>query len=115
MGTAIDLGPVNTDTARGEQRLYRLDPPLTEEAWAWLSSEGEAAQHHEYVVVSAVVAYMSGPETYIFPADSNGKITSYSELDGSFRGDLDHVQALTNAGYTVVSPAVPTYTEDAGQ
>lgn len=43
----------------------------------------------------------SGPETYIFPADKTGEIVNWSELDGSFKGGLDHEQALVNAGFEV--------------
>jgi hypothetical protein len=61
------------------QRLYRLE-------------DGS------HVVVSALNA-PCGPETYIFEADAQGNITNWTELDGSFRGGLDHQAALTNAGH----------------
>ncbi len=57
----------------------------------------------EYVVVSAADVFYSGPETYIFEADAEGEVTNWSELEGSFKGDLDHVQALWEAGYRVVT------------
>lgn len=57
-----------------------------------------------HVVVSAtVVPFGGGPETYIFPADENGKVTDWGELDGSYKGGLDHATALLNAGYEVVA------------
>lgn len=68
----------------GDARLYRMEPP----------HEGA-----EYVVVSAVIAPFSGPETYIFAADADGEVTSWSEMDGSFRGGLSHTEALSGAGY----------------
>lgn len=71
---------------RGSANLYRLDPPLSES---------------EYVVVSASVVPYSGPETYIFPATEGGEIADGGELDGSYRGGLDHELALLNAGYVV--------------
>jgi hypothetical protein len=71
---------------RGEAKLYRLTPPL----------DGA-----EFVVVSAANVPCSGPETYIFPATSDGKITDFLELDGSFRGALDHERALSGAGYEI--------------
>lgn len=77
-----------TSGAGAAHRLYRLSEPL----------EG-----FEYVVVSANTVMFSGPETYIFPADASGRIVDWGELDGSFRGDLDHEAALENAGYEVVS------------
>jgi hypothetical protein len=70
-----------------QQQLYRCSPPLG---------------GHEYIVVSAIVAMFSGPETYIFGANETGKITDWSELKGSYRGGLDHDLALLEAGYTVV-------------
>jgi hypothetical protein len=79
--------------ATGSMRLYRLDPPLRDE----YAENGP----FEYVVVSATNAYMTGPETYIFPADEKGEITSWGELEGSFRGSLDHEKALRNAGYKI--------------
>lgn len=85
---ATHMKPV--DGMRGDARLYRLDPPLAD-------YDGDV---HEFVIVSAVVAD-SGPETYIFPADESGKITDWLEMPGSFKGALDHVAALANAGYEV--------------
>lgn len=53
----------------------------------------------QYVVVSAVVAMLSGPETYIFEANEAGIVQDWGELPGSYRGGLDHVAALMGAGY----------------
>ncbi len=69
-----------------DARLYRLSTPL---------------QGNKYVIVSAVVAFGSGAETYIFPADKDGNALNMLELEGSFRGALDHAQALENAGYQI--------------
>lgn len=67
----------------GDARLYR-------------DEEGK------FLVVSAVVAPFSGPETYIFSATEEGGATDFTELEGSFRGGLDHRQALRNAGYVSI-------------
>lgn len=66
------------------QRVYRLEPggPLP-----------------EFVCVSAIVAMFSGPETYVFACDAEGEITDFSDLEGSYRGGLDHDEALRGAGY----------------
>ena len=80
----------------GDARLYRLEPPITYPEWG----ERETA---EYVIVSAVNAFYTGPETYIFAADENGNVLDWGELDGSFRGSCDHNAALSRAGYGVVS------------
>lgn len=55
-----------------------------------------------YVVVSAINSPWA-IETYIFPSDSVGNITSYAELDGSYRGGTEHELALEYAGYEVTS------------
>lgn len=81
---------------RGTAKLFRLSPPLKEEDW-----DGEITEH-EYVVVSGTHAMFSGPETYIFPSDSEGEVTQWGELNGSFRGDIDIERALRHAGYSTI-------------
>jgi hypothetical protein len=76
---------------RGNTSLYRLSEKLE-------SYEGNG---YDLVVVSAVDNPFSGPETYIFGVDENGAIVDWMELPGSFRGALDHNEALEGAGYTV--------------
>ena len=72
-------------------KVYHLDPPIEYD-------EGRKAEH---VVVSASVVQYSGPETYVFPSTEGGEVTSWVELEGSYRGGLDHAEALNNAGYVV--------------
>ena len=74
----------------GDASLYRLNPPIQNKETT-----------HEFVVVSAAVAFFSGPETYIFPANESGEPKSFSALPGSFKGGLSHTQALENAGYSI--------------
>ncbi|HAM40550.1 MAG TPA: hypothetical protein DCP69_04245 [Candidatus Omnitrophica bacterium] len=81
----------------GKAILYRLSPPMTWESWGEDNKPTEHTTTH--VVVSAVFAPYTGPETYIFPADKDGKVIDWGELDGSYRGGLDHEAALSNAGY----------------
>ena len=87
--TATFLRDVN-HAARGDQRLYRMNPPL----------EG-----HEYVVASAVDLSIIGPllgaEVYLFPSDEHGEIQDWGPLTGSMRGTMRHEDALENAGYEV--------------
>lgn len=64
----------------------------------WLLSE--PLEGHTHVVTSAVTV-LGEPETYIFASNEEGLIEEWGELDGSFRGELDHEQALRNAGYMV--------------
>ena len=77
----------------GDARLYELSSPL----------EG-----HKFVIVSAVVLSFPAPrrgagkETYIFPADETGKVTSWGELRRSYKSGLSHTMALRGAGYKVI-------------
>lgn len=82
------------------QKLYRVDPPMTLEQWDY-DEDVETNIAFDYVVVSAAQVIMVGPETYIFGADEEGMIVNWSELEGSFKGALDHERALHNAGYEV--------------
>ena len=79
----------------GEAWLYRLSPPIIVKADYDGGFNGEV----EYIVVSATVALYSGAETYIFPANDKGEVVDWGELDGSYRGGLDHIKALREAGY----------------
>lgn len=48
----------------------------------------------EHFVVTSAACVMGESETYVFPSDENGKVTDWGELDGSFKGDLDHGRAI---------------------
>lgn len=87
----------------GVAYLYELSEPVTWEDYDF--DTGESHTHKtNYVVVSAVyvASDTSRPETFIFPCDSEGEVLSFGELEGSFRGDVDHVRALNDAGYEVI-------------
>lgn len=86
----------------GDARLFRVSPPIQYTCW----DAGErATRFTEYVVVSATCAMLTGDETYIFAADVNGRVQSWLELDGSFRGGMNHAAALAGAGYSVEAEA----------
>lgn len=107
MGTAYEIHPTDRsvwDGMNGSKRLFRLDPPLRQRDW--FADDEDTFTEHEIVVVSAAAVTYSGPETYIFPADRSGEITSFGELEGSFRGALDHEEALRNAGYDRIEDEV---------
>lgn len=75
----------NVDSWRSDARLYRLSEPVPYD-------DSEDVGH---IVVSAVIAMDTGEaETFIFPAREDGKVISYGEMPGSFRGDLDHERAI---------------------
>lgn len=77
-----------SENFEGQAFLYKLEPPLG---------------NHQFVVVSAVDAPFdtARPETYIFPADEDGNVIDWGELEGSYQGGKDHQEALKGAGYEV--------------
>ncbi|GAA1992592.1 hypothetical protein GCM10009718_32870 [Isoptericola halotolerans] len=93
MGTATLIRDVSKNFA-GHAALYRLDPPLRTTDYAT-----DEPVEYEHVIVSATAVIFSGPETYIFPGDpETDQVTSWGELGGSYRGGLDHAEALRGAG-----------------
>ena len=81
----------NIKEAKGRACLYKLSEPLV---------------GYEYVVVSAARDHRDNynnmiGETFIFGSDQTGKIKSFLELPGSYRGGLDHQKALNDAGYDI--------------
>jgi len=84
---------------RGVAKLFSVSPAMEYEKWN--EDSKLIPQSTKFVIVSAVDAIITGPETYIFPANSRGNIVSWGELEGSYRGGKDHTRALKNAGYEV--------------
>ena len=85
------------DGFAGDVSLYKLVPPLNVKK----ERKGAFGGKVEYVVVSATIVMFSGAETHIFPADKNGEIRDWGELDGSYHGGLSHREALKGAGYSM--------------
>jgi hypothetical protein len=76
---------------RGHAALYELSHAIATESNSLTT----------YVVVSAVNAPFSGPETYIFESTPEGEVVSFTELEGSVRGTMSHSEALSEAGYAI--------------
>lgn len=90
LGGEATLVKDNLPNFMGRAQLWQVVPPL---------------ENNSYVVVSAVIAMFSGPETYIFASNAEGKVNDWGELDGSFKGELNHEKALRMAGYdTLIYP-----------
>lgn len=83
----------------GDARLYELSEPVEYDK-LWGESDAPA-KTTRFVIVSATHAMFSGPETYIFPADENGNVINWGELDGSGKGSLSHESVLEDAGYAL--------------
>ena len=84
MGTATYIKDSN-DNMSGDARLYRLDPPHDGEDLVIVSGIDNGHRH----------------ETYIFPANEQGQVTDWLELEGSFQGSIDHDKALRGLGYEI--------------
>ena len=84
-----------------DARLVHLSAPV---AYQIFNETGESEERTtDHVIVSAVNAFYSGDETYIFPADSDGEALNMCELEGSFKGYQDHAEALRRAGYVITA------------
>ena len=77
--------------AKGRACLYRLSDPLMGYEYVVVSAAKDARDSHDQVV----------GETFIFGSDESGKVKSFLELPGSYRGGLDHQKALNDAGYDI--------------
>ena len=84
----------------GHAALYKCEPPMEYEDYD-SDTNDYVTKTTEFVIVSAANVILSGPETYIFPADESGEVTDWGELSGSYRGGLEHKKALRGAGYSI--------------
>jgi len=73
---------------RGKAVLYELDEAIT------YRGNNDEDEKTNFVIVSAVVAPYTGPETYIFPSNEAGAIVDWCEISGSYRGGLCHTKAM---------------------
>lgn len=71
----------------GDARLFKLASPVK-----WRADK----PHTFHVIVSRVDAMFSGWETLIFPADADGNILEWGDLPGSARGNVSHLEAITD-------------------
>ena len=94
MGTAKEIKQL--EDWRGYAKLYEVDPPI---GYNYNYETEQFEDTTPFVVVSAVVVPLSGPETYIFPANADGSTINMLELEGSRRSILNHKLALEAAGY----------------
>ena len=112
VGTATFLGKVNPES-RGDQRLYRVHPPLEGHDYIVVSALGDNAPPldpagNSIFFLAGLVGRLLGKEldygkrgmeTFIFPSLDTGKVVDWGELPGSFQGRADHAEALRRAGY----------------
>ena len=91
----------DVDEYQGVAKLYRVYPGVQYEKYDY-STSTEVPRSTTFIVISAAVVPLSGPETYIFPSDDEGRVIDWYELPGSFRGELDHNKALELGGYVLI-------------
>ena len=101
MSTAKYMGQAPGEW-RGNAKWFRVEPPLQSASYDF-DSESEVMHEYADVILSAAVVMFTGPETYIFPANEQGEIQSWIDLDGSQRGTLSHEKVLADLGYEVVA------------
>jgi hypothetical protein len=84
---------------RGDAVLWQLSKPVNY-GYSWDDEEDRGAT--EYGITSRV-ANGWAVETYIFPANAEGEVIDWSEMDGSVRGPASHETVIANAGWTVAA------------
>ena len=77
---------------RASQKLWKLSEPYTVPCWAYDDDETDATVVSH--VITSATTVLGVPETYVFPAAEDGEIVDWGELPGSFKGALDHTEAL---------------------
>jgi hypothetical protein len=77
--------------AKGRACLYKLSVPLVGYEYVVVSAAKDHRDHYDNMI----------GETFIFGSDESGKIKSFLELPGSYKGGLDHQKALNDAGYDI--------------
>lgn len=91
---------------RGDAALYHLSEPVRA-GFEPFGDEPDDRPLTDYVIISAVIVDLSGPETYIFAATAEGKTFGpMAEMPGSFRGGLDHAEAIEGAGWVLESDVI---------
>jgi hypothetical protein len=93
---------------QGDAQLYKLSKPVSYEDTHFKRVDGKTEwdtrkSQTKFVVVSSISAAPDhgGSETFIFPADSNGVVQNWSELQGSQRGNASAFLVLGGLGYTL--------------
>ena len=86
----------NLENFIGHASLYKLSESIEEYGYC----DDDAIQLHDYVICSTTHLSVA-TETYIFPADEQGNITSWHELEGSKKDCDSHDEVLGDIGYVI--------------
>lgn len=96
MGTAEYIS-TQANGPQLEQQVYRVYPPMRTPNH---DHNADNVCETDYVLVSATASTIP-PETYIFACNERGQVANWSELEGSFKGEMDIEKALYRAGYKI--------------
>lgn len=96
--TEVRIGPRKAEHRFGVGRMFWLSEPIRSHRYDEDSNEFPVS--YSTILVSATIVD-GKPETYIFGCGPYGDICDYSELSGSRKGTLDHVDTLRRAGWEV--------------
>lgn len=103
---ATRVGPNRIIDHQIDQVTWSLDTPITFTKYTWNGTDyDQSVLETDHVVTSASTNGVY--ETYIFPADSTGKILSFGELPGSKQGILDHDHVIAAFCEHYSKPALP--------
>ena len=83
---------------KGYAQLFRLST-LTD--YGEDLDTGAPTGRTDYVIVSAAVVPILGPQTHIFAANAEGECLDWNPIKGSFTGALDHTRAIREAGWVL--------------
>ena len=83
-----------SDDFRGNAQLFELS------SYIRFRNDKNKKENTPFVIVSQVknTRWCPDGETYIFPADSKGKVLSWRELQGSTRGEVTPEKVLFELG-----------------
>ena len=88
-------------------RAYKLSEPMDGHTYVRVSAFNMNTSFNKLLTDANLPGVYNFPEeisleTYIFPCDAEGEITSLVELETSQKGTLDHEKVLFDAGYKIV-------------
>tara|TARA_B100000745_G_scaffold259247_1_gene182573 strand:- start:217 stop:498 length:282 start_codon:yes stop_codon:yes gene_type:complete len=79
-----------SDDSSGYSEVFMCCPPYLGESYVRVSATTNLDLHDK-----------PENETYIFPSNKKGEVTSWTELPGSARGIFDPERVLENIGYDI--------------
>jgi hypothetical protein len=106
--TAILIKIVPVNLAGAIEKVWKMIPPVKYANFEEVDGKDILTFHEaRYIVTSAVIVkgsgLLSGPQTYAFVSDADGRVLFWADLPGSIRGILDHERVIRDMGYEIDS------------